>query len=308
MWGARPLGANLDHVKALPGVRDAFILDRTVPAGQLTGLVPGVAIVADSTWSAFSARKELQVKWEDGRFAHSSWDDFGQAGPRARGCGRRARPGRRPRPAGTANLDQRSRGPRGSWRPPYSYPFISHTNLEPQNCLVHVQGDHAEVWAPTQNPDGARKLVSQVLGVPPENVQVNITRIGGGFGRRLDSDPVAEAAAISQRLGVPVKLTWNRTDDLQHDHYRPGGLSFPEGRRRRAGGAQRLAQPPRLLRLDPGGRRLPRALCPQLPTLHSNLENGVPQGPVAGAGKQHVRVGDLLLPRRARPRRGEGPG
>ncbi len=63
VWGARPLEANLDHVKSLPGVRDAFIVDRTVPAGQITGLVPGVAIVADSTWAAFSARAELRVTW-----------------------------------------------------------------------------------------------------------------------------------------------------------------------------------------------------------------------------------------------------
>ena len=76
VWGARPLSANLDQVKSLPGVRDAFIIDRTVPAGQLTGLVPGVAIVAESTWAAFSARRQLKVQWEDGRFPGSSWDDF----------------------------------------------------------------------------------------------------------------------------------------------------------------------------------------------------------------------------------------
>ena len=76
VWGARPLSANLDHVKSLPGVRDAFIVDRTVPEAQLTGLVPGVAIVADSTWAAFSARTQLEVKWQEGGFQNSSWEDF----------------------------------------------------------------------------------------------------------------------------------------------------------------------------------------------------------------------------------------
>ena len=88
VWGARPLSANLDHVKGLPGVRDAFIVDRTVPAGQITGLVPGIAIIADSTWAAFSARTELKATWEDGAFPTSSWDDFGRqarGSPRPRG-------------------------------------------------------------------------------------------------------------------------------------------------------------------------------------------------------------------------------
>ena len=76
VWGGIPVSANLDHVKSLPGVRDAFIVNRTHPEGRLTGLVPGVAIVADSTWAAFSARRELEVKWDEGPFADSSWDDF----------------------------------------------------------------------------------------------------------------------------------------------------------------------------------------------------------------------------------------
>ncbi len=90
VWGAHPLGANLDHVKTLPGVRDAFIVDRTVPEGQLTGLVPGVAIVADSTWAAFSARKQLEVRWDEGRYPNSSWEDFARQARQLAKAGREA--------------------------------------------------------------------------------------------------------------------------------------------------------------------------------------------------------------------------
>jgi isoquinoline 1-oxidoreductase beta subunit len=282
VWGARPLGANLDHVKGLPGVVDAFIVDRTVPEGQLTGLVPGVAIVASSTWAAFSARNELKVTWEAGRLPDSSWDDFarqarGLAGapPDSPGVSEDRRDGDPDKAfAGAAHVVEAS----------YSYPFISHTNLEPQNCLAHVQGDRAEIWAPTQNPDGARRLAAQVLGIAPENVTVNITRIGGGFGRRLDSDPVAEAAAISQRVGAPVKLTWDRADDLRHDHYRPGGFHFLKGAVDPQGGLSAWRSHHVSFGSNLGADEYPARFVPNYVLLNSKLDNGVPQGPWRAPG------------------------
>ncbi len=282
VWGARPLSANLDHVKALPGVRDAFIVDRTVPEGQLTGLVPGVAIVADSTWAAFSARKELEVKWEEGPFANSSWDDFARrarelsiAAPGSPGITEARRDG---------DIDGAFAGASHVLEASYSYPFISHTNLEPQNCLAHVQGDRAEIWAPTQNPDAARKLAAQVLGIAPERVQVNITRIGGGFGRRLDPDPVAEAVVISQRLGVPVKLTWDRADDMQHDHYRPGGFHFLKGAVDPEGRLSAWRSHHVSFGSNLGPDDYPARFVPNYLLLSSRLENGVPQGPWRAPG------------------------
>ncbi len=282
VWGARPLSANLDHVKSLPGVRDAFVVDRTVPAGQVTGLVPGVAIVADSTWSAFSARNELQVTWEDGRLPNSSWDDFSRQATELA----KTAPGV---PAVTearrdGDVDKAFEGAARVVEASYSYPFISHTNLEPQNCLVHVQGDKAEIWAPTQNPDGARKLAAQVLGIPPENIHVTITRIGGGFGRRLDSDFVGEAAAISQRLSVPIKLTWNRTDDLQHDHYRPGGFHFLKGAVDAKGALTAWRSHHVSFGSNMGADDYPARFIPNCTLLNSSLQNGVPQGPWRAPG------------------------
>jgi isoquinoline 1-oxidoreductase beta subunit len=283
VWGASPISANLDQVKALPGVVDAFIIDRTVPAGKLTGLVPGVAIVADSTWSAFSARSQLKVTWAEGKFPDSSWDDFESKAKAAAAAASGAAPGftevRR-----DGDIDLAFQGAAKVVEASYSYRFISHTNLEPQNCTAHVQGDHAEIWAPTQRPDGLHELVSQVLGFPPEKVKVNITRIGGGFGRRLDSDPGAEAAAISQRLGVPVKLTWDRTDDLQHDHYRPGGFHFLKGAVDAQGKLSAWRNHHVAFGSTLGVDDFPGRFAPNYLLLATNLDNGIPQGPWRAPG------------------------
>jgi isoquinoline 1-oxidoreductase beta subunit len=282
VWGARPLSANLDQVKALPGVREAFIIDRTVPENEVTGLVPGVAIVADSTWAAFSARRQLKVQWEEGRFPNSSWDDFARqarelakAAPGSQNVKETRRDGDLDRAfAEAAHVVEAS----------YSYPFISHANLEPQNCLAHVQEDRAEIWAPTQDPEGARRLASKVLGIAPEKIQVNITRMGGGFGRRLDADPVAEAVAISQRVGAPVKLTWNRADDLQHDHYRPGGFHFLKGAVDSRGGLSAWRSHHVAFGSNMGADDYPARFVPNYLLLNSKLENGIPQGPWRAPG------------------------
>lgn len=216
-FGGKPLSANLDHVKSLPGVRDAFIIEGT---SDVTGLMPGVAIVADSTWSAFSARKQLQVKWDNGKAASESW-----AGFTAKAKALSSRPGaielRRDGDI-AAGLAQAKHVVESA----YSYPFISHTNLEPQNCTAWFKDGGFEIWAPTQNPGSGQELVSKTLNVPANKILVHITRVGGGFGRRLSSDFMVEAAAIAQRVDAPVKLTWTREDDMRHDHYRPGGFHF----------------------------------------------------------------------------------
>jgi len=285
VWGGSPLSANLDHVKTLPGVKDAFLINRTYPEGKLTGLVPGVAIVADSTWSAFSARRELEVKWDKGPFAASSWADFttqadalgerGKSGADSPGIIRTRHDGD---VAGALQAAAKTVEAR------YFYPFISHTNLEPQNCTVSVQGDQVEVWAPTQNPGAAQSIVAGVLGVPLENVRVTITRIGGGFGRRLDPDPVAEAAVISQKIAAPVKLTWDRTDDLQHDHFRPAGFHYLKGGvdaqgKLTAWQSHHVAFGSTLTPDD-----FPARFVPNFSLLTSNLKNRVPQGPWRAPG------------------------
>ena len=225
VWGGKVVDANVDRVKTLSGVRDVFVLNRTVPYhDDLAGLVPGVAIVADSTWAAFSARKHLEVKWDLGPNAGTSWAGFADA---AKDMARNGTGMKEVRKDGDAAAALK--GAAKVVEADYRYAFISHTNLEPQNTTVSITGGEVDVWSPTQNPGDTRRFVAEVLGVPPEKVRVNITRVGGGFGRRLQPDPAMEAAAIAQKAGAPVKLTWSREDDMQHDHFRPGGFHSFQG-------------------------------------------------------------------------------
>jgi len=220
VFGGHPRRANLDAIKALPGVRDAFVIDGT---SNLYGLQPGVAIVADSTWAAFSARKQLVVDWDEGAAANDSWAGFA-----ARAAALAKQPG--------ASVLRKDGDPAATFAAAaktidaqYSYPFISHASLEPQNCSAWSHDGAMEIWAPTQDPGHGRDLVASTLGVPKGSITVHLTRSGGGFGRRLSADYIVEAAAIAQRVRVPVKLTWSREDDLRHDHYRAGGFHFLRG-------------------------------------------------------------------------------
>jgi isoquinoline 1-oxidoreductase beta subunit len=188
----------LGSVKALPGVHDAFIIEGGV---DLRGLMPGVAIVADSTWAAFSARKQLKVVWDEGKVASESWDDFA------------AQAAKLSKQAGAAVLRQDG-DPKAAFAAAaktvdaaYSYPFISHASFEPQNCTAWWRDGAFEIWAPSQNPAAGQDLVASTLKVAKDKITVHIIRSGGGFGRRLSADFVVEAAAIAQRVNAPVKLT-----------------------------------------------------------------------------------------------------
>jgi isoquinoline 1-oxidoreductase beta subunit len=221
VFGGKVVSANVDAVKALPGVRHAFVVDG---GAALNGLLPGVAIVADSWWQAKSARLTLKVTWDEGHTAEQSSTRFAaQAAALSRLPAQRSLRKDGDVDAALASAAKRVTGE-------YFYPFIAHATLEPQNCTAHMKPDgQLEIWAPSQAPQGGRALVAQTLGLKDTDITIHITRSGGGFGRRLNNDYMVEAAWIAKVAGVPVKLLWTREDDIQHDFYRPAGFHYFTG-------------------------------------------------------------------------------
>jgi len=108
----------------------------------------------------------------------------------------------------------------------YSYPFISHAPLEPQNCTAHFKDGKIEIWTNSQTPANGRRMVMQTLGLKDDEITVHMVRGGGGFGPSSQQRLHVEAAYISKQAGVPVKLIWSREDDFTHDYYRPGGFQY----------------------------------------------------------------------------------
>lgn len=218
VFGSRALSANLDTLRAQPGVREAFILHGDPGAAVSAGLVDGVAIVADRWHQANKALNLLQVEWESNPAATQSTADFDRRAATLAGTS----PQQILRHDG--DVDRAFGSAAKVVEASYSYPFLAHATLEPMNCTAWAKSDGSlEIWAPSQAPTAARELVARTLGLDPARVTVHMTRVGGGFGRRGDNDYVIEAAAISRRIGRPVKLLWNRRQDLQHDMYRPAG-------------------------------------------------------------------------------------
>ena len=204
-FGGKVVSANLDEVKKRPGVRDAFLLD------GIEGLTPGVAIVADSTWNAFSAADALKVQWDAGPVATQS---SAEMATQAHQLASSTPPAPLPQEAKVIEAA-------------YHYPFLAHATLEPQNCTALFKNGVMEMWTPTQIPSSGQGLVTRGLGLEPKNVIVHITRLGGGFGRRGSNEFSIEAAVIAKKLeGTPVKLMWKREDDFGHDNYRSNGWHY----------------------------------------------------------------------------------
>jgi isoquinoline 1-oxidoreductase beta subunit len=228
VFGGKAVSANLDAIKAMKGVKHAFIVEGKPNASNFpnylnddTGLEAGVAIVADSWWAANSAREKLEVKWDEGKWGTLNSVDIAKKAdelskqPAARIL----------RKDGDVEAVFKS-GDAKVVESTYIFPFIAHAPLEPQNCTAHYKDGKLEIWSTSQTPQIGKTIVSRLMGMPEKDITIHMVRAGGGFGRRLYNDYMCEAAWISKTVGAPVKLLWTREDDMQHDYYRSGGFQY----------------------------------------------------------------------------------
>ena len=199
--------------KAIPGVKQVFTVKRTV----FSNLQEGVAVVADSLWAAMQGRKALKVEWDDSGFEHLDTEQLF-----ARMREDLNKPALNDRTGG--NFEAAFQKADKKIEAVYELPYQAHACMEPLNCVAHVHDNIIEVWGPIQGPDWVQSDLSERMGVPLENVIVNMTFLGGGFGRKAFLDYPHEAVVISKEVKAPVQVVWTREDDMTQGPFRPGAV------------------------------------------------------------------------------------
>jgi isoquinoline 1-oxidoreductase subunit beta len=173
-----------------------------------------VGVVADSVWAAMEGRRLLNVTWDEG--PNKDLNTVAVMASLKQAASKKG-----------ANLYAAGDPAKVSGRQisaEYELPFMAHAPMEPGNCTAHYQGAKCELWAPTQVPQDCRDSVATAIGLDPDQVKVNVTLMGGGFGRRLEHDYAVEAALVSKAINAPVKVIWTREDDTRFSTYRPASL------------------------------------------------------------------------------------
>ena len=216
---------NLEQIRKMPGVRHAFIVAGKMTTGPVMpsdpGLEPGLAIVADTWWQAQAARLTVDVEWDMPAGSPTAAQQSSEEFEKRAAALLQQTPSNIVRAYG--DVDGALGSAAKTVEAVYSYPFLSHGQLEPENTTARFQDGKLEMWTTSQAPDGGRQLVSRVLGIPPSDITVHLVRTGGGFGRKLMNEYMVEAAWIAREAKAPVKVLWSREDDFTHDAYRPAG-------------------------------------------------------------------------------------
>jgi isoquinoline 1-oxidoreductase subunit beta len=210
VFGGKVASFDATKAKAVPGVKNVI---------QISS---GIAVVADNTWTAMQGRRALDVKWDEGVNASVNSESISKLFAE-----RAAQPGVEARKEGDAQAALA--GAAKKIEAVYEVPFLAHATMEPQNCTADVRTDRCDVWAPTQFQTISQGTAAKICALKPEAVFIHTTFLGGGFGRRAGVDFVADAVETSKAIGAPVKVTWSREDDMQHDFYRPASYARMAG-------------------------------------------------------------------------------
>jgi isoquinoline 1-oxidoreductase beta subunit len=282
VFGGTLVSANTDEIKALPGITDCFVIE------PKASLASGVAIVADSWWIANQARTKLKIQWNEGATAANSTAAFDAS----------ALEFSKKDPASTTRNDgdvaAAMKSAAKTAEGAYQYPFLVHAPLEPMNCTAQFKDGKLEMWATSQTPQQGLTLAATACGITPADVTMHLMRMGGGFGRRLANDYVAENAAIAKMVpGVPVQLRWTREDDMRSDVYhRPAGWHFLSGGvdadgkivawRNHFVTVGKSTAPSGSANLS--GNEFPARFIPNYALVQSINESGIPTGPMRAPG------------------------
>ncbi len=220
VFGGKAKSFDASQAKAMKGVLDVFQIDPDKSVHSCGGVV----VVAESTYIAMQARKLLRIDWDYGPGATESSETLRRQMRKLVDSSMKV-------VLNQGNVDAAlSTAPEAKRvECDYELPFEAHATMEPMNCTVHVQGDQAEAWVPTQAPEWAMGAIAQATGLKPPQIKVHTTYMGGGFGRRYQADFAFEAAQIAKRVPRPVQLVWSREDDMSHDFYRPASYHRMSG-------------------------------------------------------------------------------
>jgi isoquinoline 1-oxidoreductase beta subunit len=206
------------------GVEKIIEIERIVPpTGQFFGALGGVAVIANNTWSAFQGKLNLDIEWNYGENHSFDTEKFKEK------ITERLQENGKLVPGSRGDVKAAFKDADKVVEATYHVPFLAHAPMEVPNATAWFQGDKIEVWAPVQDPQTARAELAHFFEMPLENITINVTFLGGGFGRKSKSDFVVEAVAISKKINTPVQVVWTREDDIQHSFYHAASAQFLKG-------------------------------------------------------------------------------
>ncbi len=260
---------------AEPASYDKEAAEKVDRVRAVVPIASGVAVCADTIDAAWKGRDALNVNWQNAQYPELTTESLekeffsklSDQGISARNDGDVR--GALEKPAKKLDVT-------------YVLPYLSHATMEPMNCTAHVRGDGCDVWVPTQNQTGVQKLAAKIAGLKPEQVNVHTTYLGGGFGRRFETDVVEEALLLSKATGKPVKLVWKREEDIKNDFYRPANCCRIQGA------------------VDAEGRTTAwfhKIVCPSIfaRVLPDRMKNGIDPAAVEGLENMEYEIPNLAV-------------